>query len=339
MVLGRDLVIYGSPNSSVYYQVIGSGDQQQLVVQWNEVGFYAYPSGNPITFQVILTEADNSIQYNYLDLQTDYYDTSEGRYASVGYYSYNYTTGSYISWYLDTYNVPNAFVGTGRSTRVANLPASADYYSFQLDAGQTASIGLASLYGYSGLTLRIEDAAGNVLVEGFTGTPGFDLAITSFVAGVSDSYYAVVTGSGFIDYNLVVTRDAELPGVSPASVIDATIEKIDQESVETVVSRFAVSTTTAELAGLARLAKPEAFSFDSASGLKKTRGEPGVSNIATATDFAISKRSPTSVLGEATSLGAYDLAILQYGDRKENLINLLATDRVQSKRKGLRSNR
>ena len=135
-VLGADLVVYGSPDASVYWQVVGSGDEQQLIIQWNEVGYYGYFGGDPVTFEAVLNEADGSVQYNYLDLQTDNY-RNEGYATTVGAYGYSYVDGTSTSLFLDTYNVPNQYVGTGRSTLLSAQPPTADYYAFDLGTNQS----------------------------------------------------------------------------------------------------------------------------------------------------------------------------------------------------------
>ena len=121
--LYQDLVVSGAADSAVYWQVLGAGDQQQLVVQWNDVGFYGY-SADPITFEAVLSE-DGSVQFNYRDLQTDVPYFNEGLNATVG--ISGYPDGTYASLFLSTSDAPNQFVGTGRSTLIAQPPA-ADYY-------------------------------------------------------------------------------------------------------------------------------------------------------------------------------------------------------------------
>ncbi len=204
--LGRDLVIFGSPTAAVYWQVLGEGVEQQLVIQWNDVGFYGYSFIDPITFQVVLSEADGSIQFNYLDLQTDVSGANEGQYSTVG--ISGYPNGSYSELILPTYDAPNQFVGTGRSTQIANVPASPDLYAFHLDAGQSATIGVAALTDISGLELQLRDEADNLLAISGGGTSSFDIAIVDFMAPVAGTYYAVINSQTIGEYSLVVTRNA-----------------------------------------------------------------------------------------------------------------------------------
>lgn len=71
----------GQNNEGVYWQLIGSGDQQQLIIQWET----RYFQGNePISFQAILSEEDNTIQVNYRDLLGSHSLRDNGIEATVG---------------------------------------------------------------------------------------------------------------------------------------------------------------------------------------------------------------------------------------------------------------
>ena len=118
--MARDLYVF-SPPGSVYWQVFGTGDQQTLVVQWDNVGFCCYHGYDPITFEAVLSEADGSVRFNYLDLQTDISSANEGLNSTVGVQGYS-PSGNYNSLFLPTFDAPNEFVGTGRSTQIASLP-------------------------------------------------------------------------------------------------------------------------------------------------------------------------------------------------------------------------
>jgi hypothetical protein len=65
----------------VYWQLLGEGDNQQLVLQW-ETGFFS--ASGLISFQAVLSEADNSIQINYRDLSGNSSTRDEGHSATVG---------------------------------------------------------------------------------------------------------------------------------------------------------------------------------------------------------------------------------------------------------------
>ena len=72
-------------NPGVYWQVLGSGTQERLVIQWNNIRYLAGSGADPITFQAVLNEFDGSIQLNYRDITdttTSYYNN--GAAASAG---------------------------------------------------------------------------------------------------------------------------------------------------------------------------------------------------------------------------------------------------------------
>ena len=62
-----DLVI--SPGS-IYYQTLGSPGSRRFVVMFSQVRFYGYTPEIPLSFEVILNEADNSILLQYLNAST-----------------------------------------------------------------------------------------------------------------------------------------------------------------------------------------------------------------------------------------------------------------------------
>src|SRR5262249_53520158 len=60
------------------------------------------------------------------------------------------------------------------------------------------------------INVQIQDANGNVLAEGRPGATNLDEVINNLVAPATGTYYAVVTGPGHRDFDLVVTRGADL---------------------------------------------------------------------------------------------------------------------------------
>jgi hypothetical protein len=79
-----------------------------------------------------------------------------------------------------------------------------DFYSFDLAAGESASLSLVGL-GEGDLELQLCDAEGNALAAG-EGAENVDLAIGNFVAEEGGTYYVRIAGEG--DYELVVNRNA-----------------------------------------------------------------------------------------------------------------------------------
>jgi subtilisin family serine protease len=86
-------------------------------------------------------------------------------------------------------------------------PSSPDYYSFSLDAGQTVMIALTALSG-GDVDLELRDGSDATLATGIdAGTNvGEYLVYTATTAG---TYYVRVSGDAFVNYSLVVTRDAQ----------------------------------------------------------------------------------------------------------------------------------
>lgn len=78
-VLWDDL--YALPADGVYWQLLGSGEQQDLIIQW-ETGYFG-GSGH-ISFQAILSEQDNTICVNYRDLLGGHGQSDNGASATAG---------------------------------------------------------------------------------------------------------------------------------------------------------------------------------------------------------------------------------------------------------------
>jgi streptogramin lyase len=81
------------------------------------------------------------------------------------------------------------------------------FYSFHLDAGQSATIAYNQLKGTGTATVSLEDGAGNVLATATAGPTNFSQVISNFVAAAGGTYYIDVHGNN-ITYGLTVTRNA-----------------------------------------------------------------------------------------------------------------------------------
>lgn len=70
-VLWDDLTFNTATNpdaNRVYYQTLGSGNSERLVIQWDKAGVVGETGANKlITFQAILYKNDDKIRFNYLD--------------------------------------------------------------------------------------------------------------------------------------------------------------------------------------------------------------------------------------------------------------------------------
>ncbi|KAA5546992.1 tandem-95 repeat protein [Roseiconus nitratireducens] len=63
----EDLFTSSGPEEAVFWEVRGRGGDQRLIIQWNNVRLDGLAGADdpPLTFQVVLRESDDSIQFNY----------------------------------------------------------------------------------------------------------------------------------------------------------------------------------------------------------------------------------------------------------------------------------
>src|SRR5581483_8708334 len=145
----------GLPGSNVFFQVTGSGADQHLTVQWNQIRFFS--GGVPtdtITFEAQLY-ADGRIQFNYPDLVSGSAPGDNGASATVGIKAAG--TQGPNRLLLAFNNGPNAFVGTGQSTLISPPTPTADYFSFTANAGETLTLA-AKAIGSGFATIALLDS-------------------------------------------------------------------------------------------------------------------------------------------------------------------------------------
>lgn len=129
-----DLIVTGTPNSKVFFEVIGAGPNQHLTIQWNQISFFTGgTAGDTLTFQVQLY-ADGRIQANYLDLLSGTAAGNNGASATVGVKAAGAQGLNRLL--LAFNNGPNTFVGTGKSTLIVQPPGD-DWYQVTLGATDT----------------------------------------------------------------------------------------------------------------------------------------------------------------------------------------------------------
>lgn len=100
-------------------------------------------------------------------------------------------------------------------------------YSFSLAEAQSATLVLTDT-NYSGFSLTLEDATGTVIAIGATGARNLDESISNFLAPVTGTYYARITGPDNQAYTLVVTRNSDFDlelGDQPVNAQDITLTK------------------------------------------------------------------------------------------------------------------
>lgn len=118
--------------TEVFYELRGTGTEERLIVQWNDIEFVGGHSDG-VTFQVILDEADGSIRFNYLDLSDGPGGhADEGGSATSGIKN----VGAQGAHRLVTANNdgPNAFVGSNQSTLITIVGARNLYASVASDS-------------------------------------------------------------------------------------------------------------------------------------------------------------------------------------------------------------
>jgi subtilisin family serine protease len=204
-----DLEIVG-PEAAVYWDVQGSGSDQQLVIQFHKVRFWGSPEPGDISFQVILSEGDGTIRVNYLDLDSEQ-PGAGGTSATVGIKDvsdadYNPQTRLLLSYDEG----PNDWVGSQQSTMFGlglTDPSitTPDYYEFTLGENERATLALEQFGG--NVDVELVDSTGDVIASGQSGPSNLD-EVLDFDGGAAGTYYAKVTGATRTSYRLFVTRNA-----------------------------------------------------------------------------------------------------------------------------------
>jgi hypothetical protein len=197
----------GVPGSNVFFQTLGSGADQHLTVQWNNIRFFTGgTTGDTITFQAQLF-ADGRIQFNYTDLVSGTAPGNNGASATVGIKPVGTLQPNRML--LAFNNGPNAFVGSSQSTLFTLSDPTPDYYAFTLGSGETATLAATGLAS-GNLTLELRDSTDAVLATG-VGSNNLTSVINDFTAAATGTYYARIrggSGTTSLPYSLVVTRNA-----------------------------------------------------------------------------------------------------------------------------------
>jgi subtilisin family serine protease len=143
--------LYPVPNSTqnVYWAVTGTAPNRELVVEWRNVRFFDCHSdpSKTVTFQVVLSEADSSVLYQYQNLQSGcqlpYNNHDNGGSATIGLQiaptvGYDWNMGpnasypglvpsnSAIRWQLASIPFPNSPVPAITSVSPNQVPISSD---------------------------------------------------------------------------------------------------------------------------------------------------------------------------------------------------------------------
>src|SRR5262249_12944532 len=212
----------GAANSNVFFQVLGSGPDQRLTIQWNQIRFFTGgAAGYTLTFPAQWF-ADGRIISNYQDLVSGSALGNNGGSATVGIKGAG--TQGPDRLLLAFNNGPNAFVGSGQSTLLSPPNPTPDLFSFTLTAGEANTLAVKSLSG-AAAGVALLNCNGAVIATGVSGATNVDSVISNFVAPASGTYYARVTSGASVPYDLVVTRNSAFD--TEANDTPATAQPLD----------------------------------------------------------------------------------------------------------------
>jgi subtilisin family serine protease len=193
------------PNTGLFWQVLGSGADRRLVIQWNKVAFtprIGDVARTPVTFQAVLY-ASGVIEFNYPDL--DFAPNSfnqEGIEACVGIKAAGtqYTKRLLVK----QSNLQSPYVGTGKSIRIATgLTNNADHYALSLTAGEKATL---VMNGGTNSVLELLNSSGTVVATGVSGPTNLARAILDYTAPSTATYSARVRDTLDAEYTLTALR-------------------------------------------------------------------------------------------------------------------------------------
>ncbi len=208
-----DLVVDSS--ARVYWALRGAGDQQRLIVQWDDVRFYGHSGSGRVTFQSVLYEADNSIRFNYLDLDAGSHH-SNGAWASVGIKDTGYQSVGQDVLQVSINSGSSDFVGTGMSTTIESARPLRSAFITQI---------------YEQLLARSPDA--DELNEWLDGLGDGQFVVADVILGVlfGQEYVDLNTSNGdFVDacYQGLLGREADAGGRAAwLSLLDRNTLRLD----------------------------------------------------------------------------------------------------------------
>jgi PKD repeat protein len=228
----------GVAGSNVFFQVSGTGLDQHLTVQWNNIRFFSGgTTGDTLTFQAQLY-VDGRIQFNYLDLVSAGAGGNNGASATVGVKAAG--TQGPNRLVLAFNNGPNAFVGTGLSTLISQPPGD-DWYKIDVTGGNpinlstsTPSDGPGEFVNVLAPGIELYDPAGVLVASGTTLVDGRNQAIAGYVPLGTGEYRVRVMGRDSTKGEYALGADF-VPEVG-ALVLSAT--SIDENGSVTLTGAF-----------------------------------------------------------------------------------------------------
>ncbi|MBL8821176.1 MAG: exo-alpha-sialidase [Planctomycetia bacterium] len=312
-----DLIVSGGANSNVFFQVLGSGSTQRLVVQWNQVSFFSGgTTGDTLTFQAVLYAADGTVRFNYQDLVSGSAAGNNGGSATVGIKAAGTQGPNRV---LLGFNVPggNTFVGTGKSTSLT-LPPAEDWYSFYVDANKYLRVDTSTPGDGPGEPqvllnpdLEVYDPNGN-LVAGANLADGRNEIVKILKTTLAGTYRARVraeggsTGVYFMGVNI-----ANAGRVTSVSAISTSPSTSGGQLVPSLLTSSSGKSSSALLTSSSTLSKKTAQSKAMTDALLATaaRKTGGLDQKALA-HFFVQKNKP-SVSDAALAVSLADQAMLK----------------------------
>ncbi len=206
------LYVGGASDSKAVYQVVGSGANQHLDIQWNDISFLfdsTYSGG--LTFEAQLY-ANGSIRFNYKSLSTGHNSGSYdlGRTAAVG--IKDASTASAAHTTLVYHNGPTTQVNNLKSVLFTAGQSTGDYYSFTAGTAETDTFAVTNVAA-GNVHVDLLSVSGTVIASG-TGGPGGIAEVISNASLAAGTYYLRVGGDANVPYDLVVTHGASFASQS-----------------------------------------------------------------------------------------------------------------------------
>ncbi len=189
----------GSDSRAIFWQVVGSGANRQLIIQWNNVRILG--DTTYFTLQAVLS-VDGKIQFNYSSTVAASLFAS----ATVGTKAAGNSNPS--RFLLQFNSATSAWIGPNVSTRLSPTQAPPDFYAFSLNADERISFVLSNVTSEN-VDLQLVGTNGTtVLATGTSGATNLQKAIQNVSVPMGGTYYARVSGSPPVLYNLIVTKNS-----------------------------------------------------------------------------------------------------------------------------------
>ncbi|WP_339390436.1 lectin-like protein [Crocosphaera watsonii] len=312
--------------AEIYTQTIREPDNRQFIVQWHQVEAYPYLSetGN-ITFQVILSEGTNSIQFNYLDVnfeQSTDEEHSAGKSATIGIWNNQNQFQQYSFNQASLQNGLSLIVTEQGITEATGTSIGRGFKSFTYDptfnqlTSYTDELGHQTLYDIdpnNGNVLSITEVIGEVggnddLITQFTYTAnGLVDTITDALGRITDNDYdtfgRLISMTYAVGTNDEATRQFEYDTVgNQTAIID---ENGNRTEFEYDALNRLISITEADPDGEGSLTSPiTSYTYD-ADGNLLTTTDPENSIITNEYDVLNRLIQTTDSLNQVTTF-TYD---------------------------------